>query len=117
MREKKLRRGGEAAADVIGESVRSRRRRTMESEAFARQLRRGNGERLIHRPAIVADRFRDRWPWQAICKPGGVGRGQRRQMGQSMTVLIVDGDEQIRILLHKALLDRAVLCKSAASAG
>lgn len=38
-------------------------------------------------------------------------------MTQSTTVLIVDGDEQIRILLHKALLDRAVSCKSAASAG
>jgi CheY-like chemotaxis protein len=38
-------------------------------------------------------------------------------MAHTTPVLIVDGDEQVRILLHKALLDRAAPCNSAASAG
>jgi len=38
-------------------------------------------------------------------------------MAQSTPVLIVDGDEQVGILIHKALLDRAVSCNTAASAG
>lgn len=37
-------------------------------------------------------------------------------MAETTRVLIVDGDEQIRVLLHKALLDRAVSCASASSA-
>jgi DNA-binding response OmpR family regulator len=37
-------------------------------------------------------------------------------MAQTARVLIVDGDEQVRVLLHQALFERGVPCNSAASA-